>query len=456
MTMSTIFKTKIQLTIKKMQEKTTMFRIVQYFICFFGMSLFVWASIGPGFRDVEGSITGSFCLPVSISVALIILGSTLFSRFKSSAFWFALALVGQAVTLQIIDAGPIVRYQHYKTFNRILTETHPLLMVFLVVQIVLVVAGFKRIWVDFRSWIGKRFKVWQLFAIGIVFVLSSATVSRDILTYIVELPFAAFIQIVNLGNILLMVWALPEDKLVFLSGKFERLFGQTRESCERGTGVVDRFAVLAVIWVTSLAIVLSLFAYERHPHIPDEVSYLYQAKYFSEGMISMPIPPVSDAFKLDLMTYGKNMWYSPFPPGWSAMLAVGVILGVPWLINPLLAGLNVLLAYTFIRNVYDRRTARISVLLLCVSPWYVFMAMNFMSHTFTITCSLLAALAVIRARITGRAIWGWIGGVSVGMVSLIRPLEGIIIAGLLGLWSIGLGGKRLRYSSITGLVLVPL
>jgi hypothetical protein len=39
------------------------------------------------------------------------------------------------------------------------------------------------------------------------------------------------------------------------------------------------------------------------------------------------------------------------------------------------------------------------------------------------------------------------------MVSLTRPLEGVVLAGVLGLWAIGLGGARLRWPSIAGLVL---
>jgi 4-amino-4-deoxy-L-arabinose transferase-like glycosyltransferase len=135
------------------------------------------------------------------------------------------------------------------------------------------------------------------------------------------------------------------------------------------------------------------------------------------------------------------------------MLALGVVLGVPWLVNPVLASMNVLLSYLLLREIYSRRTARIAVLLLCLSPWFVFMGMNFMAHTFTLTCALVAALAVVWARKTGRSIWALIGGCSVGMVSLIRPLDGLVVGGLLGLWAIGIGGPRLKVFSILALVL---
>src|SRR5690606_10366434 len=130
------------------------------------------------------------------------------------------------------------------------------------------------------------------------------------------------------------------------------------------------------------------------PHVPDEVIYLYHARYFAAGMLTMPAPPVPEAFNIDLMTYEPTRWYSPVPPGWPAALSVGVLLGAPWLVNPVLNALNVLLASMLLHAVYDRRTARLAVLLLAVSPWFLFMGMNFMTHTFTLTCALAAAVAV--------------------------------------------------------------
>jgi len=170
-------------------------------------------------------------------------------------------------------------------------------------------------------------------------------------------------------------------------------------------------------------------------------------------MLTMPVPPVPDAFNIDLMHYEPDRWYSPFPPGWPLMLAIGVIFGAPWLVNPVLAGLNVLITYIFITQIYDRRTARNVILLLCFSPWFVFMGMNFMAHTFTLTCALVASLAIIKARNTGDSIWGWLSGAVVGLICLIRPLDGLAMAGLIGLWTIGIGGRRLKLASITAFIL---
>jgi hypothetical protein len=485
------------------------FRFVQLLVIAAGMALIIWAFFDSRFRDAEGFVKGTFCLPVSVGVALITLGWTLVGHWRQAAFWFALALAGQAVSLQMIEAGPLIHYQHYKSLNQLLTGTGPVLLLFLGIQTAFVTVGVGKRWPSISAWIGSTFKTWQLLGVGLIFVVSSAALSRDLSAYFTELFIATFVQLVNLGNILLMVWAIPREALGGIKRGVERFFGraedqdresriegheskiQNRKSSEsrvegressgesrksairnpkhvlspstplrinsvEGSKIqncsVDRFAIVAAIWIFALAGLLNYFVYQRHPHVQDEVIYLYHARYFADGRLTVPAPAIPEAFSLYMIPYQSPIWYSIFPPGWPAMLAVGVLLGSPWLINPVLAGLNVLLTYLLLKEIYDRRIARIAVLLLCVSPWHVFMAMNFMAHTFTLTCALLGAVSITQARKTGKALWGWVGGFAIGVVSLIRPLDGLIVAGLLGLWSIGFGAKRLKVSSILGLV----
>ena len=136
--------------------------------------------------------------------------------------------------------------------------------------------------------------------------------------------------------------------------------------------------------------------------MPDEVIYLLHARYFAAGMTSMPVPPVVPAFELDLMTYEPPRWFSPVPPGWPAVLAVGALLGVPWLVDPVLAGISVFLAYALLKHVYPLRTARYATALLAASPWFLFLGMSFMTHMLTLTCALcgfqLQQSAIVRRR----------------------------------------------------------
>jgi 4-amino-4-deoxy-L-arabinose transferase-like glycosyltransferase len=388
-----------------------------------------------------------------VGIGLLILGCAARGPVLRSAAWLVLALVGQAVALQLVEAGTLVRWQHYKPVERLLSESHPLLLAYLALQAALVIVGLRNRWAVIKRWLVGNFMPWQLLGLGLVFVLTSAAVLRDVRQYVVELLIAAFIQAVNLGNVVVMAWSLPEATLVALRRRSDALFGRTDERAAHVAGVLDRFAVLAAIWVMVVAVILNVTSYERHPHITDEVNYLLHARFLAEGTLTLPAPPVPDAFELYIMESKGGLWYSATPPGWPAMLALGVRLGAPWLVNPLLAGVNVLLSYLLLRDLYDRRTARMAVFLLTVSPWNVFMAMNFMNHTFTVTCALAAGVLVTWARRSGHAWWAGLAGISLGIGSLIRPLDGLIVACLLGLWAIGFGGKRLNLASIVALLL---
>lgn len=431
----------------------------QFFCWLLAIGCFAWAQMDPRFRDAEGFLRGGFCLPMAAGVALLILGFAASRSWSRFASWLALALVGQAVALQMIDAGQAIRYQHYRPLPRLLefSTSGPWLLACLAAQTAIVLTGLFNRWSSIRAWLDGKFRIWQIAGAALVFVLASATVSRDVRLYLMELPFAAFVQSVNLINILLAALALPEDALARWREGLEKLFGRTEgvPLFPRVPRSVDAMALMAALWVTALAATLSFFSYERHPHIPDEVVYLLHARYLADEMLAMPAPPVPEAFNIDLMNYEADRWFCPAPPGWPAMLAIGVLFGAAWLVNPALAGLNVLLAYAMMRELYDRRAARLTALLLCVSPWHVLMGMNFMPHTFTLTCALGAAVAVMRARRKTRWASGWalLGGVATGLVGLIRPLEGLVVGGLIGLWVIGLGGRRLKVSGITAFAL---
>jgi 4-amino-4-deoxy-L-arabinose transferase-like glycosyltransferase len=346
-----------------------------------------------------------------------------------------------------------VHYQHYRVTSESLGRAGPLVLAALIAQTLVVVIALARLWPAVRVWVARHLRWWQLAGIALVFGLGSAALSRDLRVYATELAFATFLQTLNLGTIILAVAALPTGALAWLERSVTSVLGHFGAGADGEPGGLDRFALAAAAWVALVAAALSALAYGRHPHVPDEVGYILHARYFAQGMIALPAPPVPAAFDVDLMTFEPERWYSPVPPGWPAVLAVGARLGAAWLVNPVLAGLNVLLTYLVVRELYPRRTARAAVLLLCVSPWYLFMGMNFMTHMLALACALAAALSVARSRRDGRLGRLLLGGLAIGVVSLIRPLEGLAVAGLLGLWALGIRGRPVRIAPAFALAL---
>ena len=234
--------------------------------------------------------------------------------------------------------------------------------------------------------------------------------------------------------------------------KVETWLRKSRTSRVNFFSRIEPIFLLAACWVSVSAGFLNFVIYEQHPHLQDEVAYLYHARFLESGAFKLPAPPIPEAFEIYLMQFQGDSWFPATPPGWPAMLAFGILVGVPWLVNPLLAGINVILAGLFFREMYGERIARLAVLLLCFSPWHIFMAMNFMPHTFTLTCTLIALITVALTMRTGKIKWAGLGGGAVGGISLIRPLDGVIVAVTIGLWVLGIGGRRLKVSAIAALV----
>ena len=353
-------------------------------------------------------------------------------------FWLLLLVAGQGASLSLIEAGTRVSYQHYR-----LVVTGPATWVaigVLVAQGVAVLAGVRHLWPAVRLWSQRNLSPVARAALVIAVVVTSATASRDAGFYAREVIVSTLVQLTALGNVLALAASVDVRALEL---RFRRWLGTTEPG--EGSGAVDRFPLWCAAWVLVSSAALALWSYQRHPHVPDEVVYLLQARYLADGMLTMPLPPAPLAFNLDLMYYDATRWFSPVPPGWPFVLAIGAWAGVPWLVNPILGAANVLLAHGVLASMYERRVARLATLLLAMSPWFVFMSMNFMTHQLTLLFALLGAAAVARLR-ADRAHRGkvrgstltltMLGGVAIGGASLVRPLEGLATALLLGLWSL--------------------
>src|SRR5262249_16437648 len=198
-------------------------------------------------------------------------------RLKRSAFWFALALIGQAAALQLIDAGNQLHWQHYKPFNLMLRNDLPALLV-VIMQTVIILVGLRRRWNAMRAWLSQNLKWWQGLGIALVCVASAAAVQRDVRLYAGDVVFAACIQVINGANLFLLMSTWPKHALNALQSRFETWLAQPPRR-------VDRFAMLASLWVFVVALLLSIFIYEWHPHIPDEIGFVYQARYFANGTL---------------------------------------------------------------------------------------------------------------------------------------------------------------------------
>lgn len=387
----------------------------------------------------SGIIPVGMNTPVLTASGLVVLITALAvvkPAYKHAARWFAVAAIGQAATLQMIAAGPLLRYQHYPPLAE-LFSTHPWSLGIVLGQAILITGALARSWRNWRP--SGRGLTLRLGVALLLSVSTAATVSPELSRYLSELAFAATLQVVSLVSLVLMAMAVPTAAVPHVTSIVDRVLG------------AKRLPVVAAVLVVVVSTMLSVLSYERHPHIPDEVTYLYHSKYFAQRVLTMPAPPVAAAFDVDLMEYEPARWYSPMSPGWPAVLTLGTLAGLPWLVNPLLAGFNILMGHAVFRRLYPSRLSGTATLLLATSPWFLFLGMSLLNHQVTLACGFLAALGIVEARQSGRAVWGLLAGAAIGATSLIRPLDGAIVGLLMGAWAVGIGGARLRPAPLAGL-----
>lgn len=205
---------------------------------------------------------------------------------------------------------------------------------------------------------------------------------------------------------------------------------------------MKRHSIIVVILIAfsmGMSALVSRVVFERLPHLEDEVAYLFQAKTYARGRLVVDIPEPRRAywqpFVVDYLPTGER--FSKYTPGWPALLAIGVLLGQPWVVNAFLAGLTVALVYRLGREIFNADVGVIAAALTAFSPMALLLNATLMGHTaalFAVTLFFYAYWRIERNRHAVR--WGVVAGAALGLVVATRPLTAVGIAAPFIAWSI--------------------
>lgn len=196
------------------------------------------------------------------------------------------------------------------------------------------------------------------------------------------------------------------------------------------------FLPCAATFAVAASAVLAVVCFGRQPHNIDEVAQLFHARILLSGRLSLSPDPDPEFFAMENVI-DSGRWYSQFPVGGPAFLAIGLALRAAWLVNPVLLGLTILAVYGFARRTYGEPTARATALLLALCPFALFMSASFMNHVpvLWLTSVALMQLAVWMETSSdaGAHRAAAIIGLSLGVAFAVRPLDALIAAGVIGL-----------------------
>lgn len=380
------------------------------------------------FRTLEFWWLADFALSLALA------GVVLFTRWRSAGIVAAALLMGTSSQLAL--TAPV-------WFQAISMKTpgHAIYLLAIMLQVaVSVLALFLR-----RSDIGFG-RIAGAMArprtVLLVFLMLGTSVSAfepianaDISSFWRQLLASAGFLAINMTSLIALYFSLPEAGLVrfkrVVTGKISLPGNQAQ------TPNPDRLVpIIAALWVFSVSALLCVGAFQRLPHVEDEVAYLFQAKTLLGGQLAVPAPVAADAFKHYLLNTVDGRWFAVTSPGWPALLSSGVVINLYWLVNPVLAAITILLAHALIRRIADRGSANLLVLFLAVSPWFLAMSASLMSHTSALCLMLASWLALVHAKSKQSAVLALLAGSFMGYLFLTRPLDGLIAGLLTGLWSL--------------------
>ena len=276
----------------------------------------------------------------------------------------------------------------------------------------------------------------QIVQLGILFG-TLIVLSVSILNFVGTYDRVGYLVQLIVGGAIVTASAVGVAALLFASD-----FDQAKVF-ESIMSIVNRhaFTLLPILFLI-LASAYALIAFGTMPVVEDETVYLFQAKTLSEGAFYAPPLPEGSAEHLDffLLVNNQDGWFATTVLGWPLVLALGELIGLPWVVNPALGAVSVWLGMRFWKRVTDRDQAIIAGLLMFSSPWLLETSASLMTHAIVLAPSLGAWYLIVEAKERAEQQWRviavltLIAGLLMGWIFLTRVVDGLLIGGLTGLW----------------------
>jgi 4-amino-4-deoxy-L-arabinose transferase-like glycosyltransferase len=193
-------------------------------------------------------------------------------------------------------------------------------------------------------------------------------------------------------------------------------------------------------------------AYERLPHLEDEMAYAWQAQVYAGHQLTIPSPKYPSRFMIPSVVDYHGQRFAKYPPGWPVVLAFGVQFGARAWVNPLLAGLAAWLTFRLGQKLFGSINGLLAAFLLAGSPFFLLNTGSLLTHTWSLVLTLALALAWLdtfeviergaqtqinehsgnsassEVNAPRKCVTVLIAGLSLGLLALTRPLTAIGIA----------------------------
>jgi hypothetical protein len=188
------------------------------------------------------------------------------------------------------------------------------------------------------------------------------------------------------------------------------------------------FALVAGIVVAALAVAVGYIAFGLRPVSADELAQLWQARLLASGHLAARTPAHPEFFSTIMTVDAGGRWVTQVPVGGAAVLALGLVMGAAWLVNPLLTGLAAVAFYRFVAATDGEPTARYATVLFALSPFVLLMGGSEMNHALVLAAVTTALAALPRwMRAVDARRPAMLIGLALGVAATSRPYDAVII-----------------------------
>lgn len=256
--------------------------------------------------------------------------------------------------------------------------------------------------------------------------LEGATVSR--IGVLMDFQLLKSALAVALGNTILLFFIL------WLSGRGLKSLSQISNlflNCREGTFLLVLFG-LSVLY----SAILAYFSHGSFPMSGDGYAYLTQAKIMAQGRLYVDSHPLRQFFDCDYIV-NNGKYFGCYPLATPFFLMLGVLVGMPWLVNPVVGSLALIVIYYLIKQFFTPEAARYGVYFILLSKFSSsYINTTYLSHP----TSLLFISLFIYLFITGlNRRWNYrlfLAGLALGGAVYARPLTAAAISAPITLWGL--------------------
>ncbi|NQT85849.1 hypothetical protein HQ560_03735 [bacterium] len=183
----------------------------------------------------------------------------------------------------------------------------------------------------------------------------------------------------------------------------------------------------AVVAAFGLATLFLLVVFDGEPHYPDATAYRLMGRMFAAGETTLPVvglrefhDPQMLPFSGRTYAFSGERWFCYGAPGAALFFSLGYVVGLPWLIPPLLGAALVALTGMAARELYGVSAGLVAMVLAALSPWLIFMSGEYLAH---VPCAVVCLAFVLMAEraMSGSRASAAVAGFLLSLCACIRP-----------------------------------